>query len=66
MFTQSNLFLIINLLLIAGALTHGAIAIKGIDPVKEITGGGDYEKYVKITVGAAGLFTAYKLVASKL
>lgn len=52
---------IVQILIIAGALNWGLVAFNGTDLVKQLTGGGDIEKYVKFTVAAAGVYYAYTL-----
>lgn len=58
---QKLVILLVQILLIAGALNWGLIAYNGTDAVKMVTGGGDIEKYVKFAVGFAGLYHAYTL-----
>lgn len=66
MLSQQQITLIVQILLIAGALNHGAVALNDTDVVKELTGGGDLEKYVKVAVAAAGAYTAYKMLQARM
>lgn len=66
MFDQKYLLLISQVLLIAGALNWGLVALNGADLVRMITGGGAFERYIKFLVAAAGLFAAYNLAVSLL
>ena len=59
--SQKSIILLVQILLIAGALNWGLVAYNGMDGVKIATGGGDAEKYVKFAVAAAGLYHAYTL-----
>lgn len=61
MFTQANLNLLIQVVLIAAALNWGLVAYNGTDLVKLATGGGDIEKYAKFAVAAAGAYATYLL-----
>lgn len=61
---QKILVLLVQILLIAGALNWGLVAYNGMDAVKLVTGGGDIEKYVKFVVAAAGGYHAYALYNS--
>lgn len=61
MFDSKTLMILVQLLLIAGALNWGLVAYNGTDLVKVATGGGDIEKYVKFLVAAAGVYAAYTL-----
>jgi len=54
--------LLVQILLIAGAINWGLVAYNGTDVVKMATGGGDIEKYVKYLVAVAGIYHAYTLV----
>jgi len=54
--------LLVQILLIAGAINWGLVAYNGTDVVKMATGGGDIEKYVKYIVAVAGIYHAYTLV----
>jgi uncharacterized membrane protein YuzA (DUF378 family) len=58
---QKIALLLVQVLLVAGALNWGLVAYNGMDAVKLATGGGDIEKYVKFTVAAAGLYHGYNL-----
>lgn len=57
------LLMLVQVLVIAGALNWGLVAFNGTDLVKQITGGGDIEKYAKFAVAAAGLYLAYTIYA---
>jgi uncharacterized membrane protein YuzA (DUF378 family) len=59
--SQKMFVLLVQILLIAGALNWGLVAYNGMDGVKMATGGGDVEKYVKFAVAAAGAYHAYTL-----
>ncbi len=61
MFTQQNLTLLVQILLIAGALHIGTLAYTKRDLVQMITGGGQLEFGIKMVIAAAGLFNAYQL-----
>lgn len=51
--------LIIQILVIAGAINWGLLTLQNIDIVKTLVGSGDLERYIKIAIGAAGLYYAY-------
>jgi len=55
------ILMLVQVLVIAGALNWGLVAFNGTDLVKQLTGGGDIEKYVKFAVAAAGLYLAYTI-----
>lgn len=55
------LLMLVQVLVIAGALNWGLVAFNGTDLVQQLTGGGDIEKYVKYAVAAAGLYLAYDI-----
>lgn len=58
----SNIILmLVQILVIAGALNWGLVAFNGTDLVQQLTGGGDIEKYVKFAVAAAGIYLAYTI-----
>ena len=61
MLDQKHIALIVQILLIAGALNWGAVAYNGFDAVTYATGGGDIDKYVKFAVAAAGAFSLYQV-----
>lgn len=61
MFDAKSLAILVQLLLIAGALNWGLVAYNGTDLVKKVTNGGKIEKGVKLAVAAAGLYSAYQL-----
>lgn len=58
---QKMIILLVQVLLIAGAVNWGLVAYNGTDAVKMVTGGGDVEKYVKFAVAFAGVYHAYTL-----
>jgi len=51
--------LIIQILVIAGAINWGLITLQNIDIVKILVGSGQLERYIKLAIGAAGLYSAY-------
>jgi uncharacterized membrane protein YuzA (DUF378 family) len=53
--------MLVQILVIAGALNWGLVAFNGTDLVQQLTGGGDIEKYVKFAVAAAGIYLAYTI-----
>jgi len=55
------LLMLVQVLVIAGALNWGLVAFNGTDLVQQLTGGGDIEKYVKYAVAAAGVYLAYTI-----
>jgi uncharacterized membrane protein YuzA (DUF378 family) len=55
------LLMLVQVLVIAGALNWGLVAFNGTDLVQQLTGGGDIEKYVKFAVAAAGIYLAYTI-----
>jgi uncharacterized membrane protein YuzA (DUF378 family) len=55
-------FLLVQILLIAGALNWGLVAYNGIDAVDTVVGV-DNAKYVKFAVAAAALVQIYVLYA---
>jgi uncharacterized membrane protein YuzA (DUF378 family) len=61
MLDQKSIAIIVQILLIAGALNWGAVAYNGFDAVKYVTGGGDIEKYVKFAVAIAGAYALYEV-----
>jgi uncharacterized membrane protein YuzA (DUF378 family) len=56
---QKTIILLVQILLIVGAINWGLVTYNGTDIVKMATGGGDIEKYVKYVVAAAGVYFAY-------
>lgn len=58
---QKMLILLVNILLIAGAINWGLVAYNGTDLVTMVTGGGDIETYVKYAVALAGIYHAYNV-----
>jgi uncharacterized membrane protein YuzA (DUF378 family) len=59
---QKMLTLLVQILLIAGAINWGLVAYNNTDLVTMATGGGDIEKYVKYIIAVAGVYHAYTLV----
>jgi uncharacterized membrane protein YuzA (DUF378 family)/vacuolar-type H+-ATPase subunit H len=53
--------LIIQILVIAGAINWGLIAFQNTDLVKSLVGTSQIEKYIKLAIGAAGLYYAYMI-----
>ena len=53
--------LIIQILVIAGAINWGLISLQNIDIVKTLVGSGPIEKYIKLAIGAAGIYYAYMI-----
>lgn len=49
---------LVQILLIAGALNWGLIALNGTDLVRSIVGYGQMERVIKLAVGVAGLIEA--------
>jgi uncharacterized membrane protein YuzA (DUF378 family) len=60
---EKTLLLVVQVLLIAGALNWGFVAYNQTDLVDKLTGGGDLATYVKYAVAAAGVYYAYTLYA---
>jgi len=61
---QQIIILVVQVLLIAGALNWGAVAFDGTDYVKLVTdfsGVEDLHRYVKFIVAAAGLYSLYQM-----
>lgn len=61
---QKTLVLIVQIILIVGAVNWGLVAFNGTDLVKSLVGSGNAEKYVKMAVGVAGLYAAFLLFQS--
>ena len=59
-FDQQTINLIVQVLLIAGALNWGSVALNYPDFVTQIAGA-QFGTYVKLAVGAAGAYAAYQL-----
>jgi len=53
--------LLVQILLIAGAINWGLVAYNNTDIVKMAIGG-DIEKYIKYIIAVAGIYHAYTLV----
>ena len=60
------IMLLVQILLIAGAVNWGLVAYNGTDAVTLLTGGGMLDKYVKFAVALAGLYYAYTLYLEML
>ena len=59
---QESLELLVSVLLIAGALNWGAVAYFQRDLVKELSyENQQFEQYIKIAVGVAGMYAAFQL-----
>jgi uncharacterized membrane protein YuzA (DUF378 family) len=58
---QNMLNLLVQILLIAGAINWGLVAYNNTDIVKMAIGG-DIEKYIKYIIAVAGIYHAYTLV----
>lgn len=63
---EQMLALLVQILLIAGAVNWGLVAYNGMDLVTMATRGGDFDRYVKYAVGLAGLYAAYLLARAYL
>lgn len=63
--SQKTIILLVQILLIAGAVNWGLVAYNGTDAVNIATGGGDAAKYVKFAVAAAGVYQAWLLYNSQ-
>ncbi|NBO99314.1 MAG: DUF378 domain-containing protein [Proteobacteria bacterium] len=61
MIDAKTIAILVQVLLIAGAINWGLVAYNGTDAVKLVTGGGQIEKIVKLAVAVAGLYSAYRL-----
>lgn len=61
MFTQQNISLLVQLVLIVSALNWALVSYNNTDLVRIVSGGGQIEKYAKFAVGAAGAYAAYQL-----
>jgi uncharacterized membrane protein YuzA (DUF378 family) len=53
--------LIIQILVIAGAINWGLVSLQNTDIVKTLVGSGPIEKYIKLAIGAAGIYYAYMI-----
>lgn len=60
MFTQQNLTLLVQIILIVAAINWALVAYNNTDLVRIVTGGGQIERFAKYAVGAAGAFAAYQ------
>jgi uncharacterized membrane protein YuzA (DUF378 family) len=58
---QNMLNLLVQILLIAGAINWGLVAYNNTDIVKMAIDG-DIEKYIKYIIAVAGIYHAYTLV----
>ena len=57
-----KLAITIQILLIAGAINWGIIALTDKDAVQQVAGGpGAFDKLIKLAVGAAGAYSAYQM-----
>lgn len=61
MIDAKTLAIAVQVLLIAGAINWGLVALNNTDAVRLVTGGGQIEKIVKLVVAAAGVYSAYRL-----
>lgn len=61
MLDDKTIAVVVQVLLIAGAVNWGLVTYNKTDIVTMLTGGGEIEKYVKYAVAAAGAYSAYKL-----
>lgn len=61
MFTQQNIALLVQVVLILAALNWALVAYNKTDLVQIATGGGEIEKYAKFAVGVVGVYAAYQL-----
>lgn len=65
MIDEKDIEMIATLLIIAGALNWGLVAYSDADAVKQIAQRTPYsaqvEYYVKLAIGAAGVFTLYRM-----
>ncbi len=57
--------LLVQILLIAGALNWGSVALVGIDFVRSIVGG-QLDNYVKLAVGIAGAIAGMEFAKMKM
>lgn len=62
---QNVIFLIVQILLIAGAINWGLVAYNGTDVVT-LAVGKDFGAYVKYAVALAGIYYAYLVIAQNL
>ncbi len=58
--------LLVQILLIAGALNLGAVALAGTDLVRSIVGFGQPERIIKIAVGVAGAIAGLEFVKAQM
>lgn len=63
MYSQDMMSLLVQILLIAGALNWGLVAIYNLDAVNMVAGAA-LGSYIKMAVGAAGIYAVYMLVMS--
>jgi uncharacterized membrane protein YuzA (DUF378 family) len=56
--------LIAKILVLAGAINWGLVALQNIDIVKMIVGSGPLEMYIKLAIGVAGAYSAYMMYNS--
>lgn len=57
---------LIRILLIAGAINWGSIALSGRDLVKMVVGSGQTDRIVKLAVGVAGVLSTIDLVKASV
>lgn len=58
--------LLVQILLIAGALNWGSIALVGTDIVRSAVGFGKMDRLIKLAVGAAGVIAGLELVKMQI
>lgn len=58
--------LLVQILLIAGALNWGAVALVGTDLVRSVVGFGQSERIVKIAVGVAGAIAGFEFAKAQM
>jgi uncharacterized protein len=62
--SEEKIKLVVTILLIAGSLNWGMIALFGIDVVTSIVGANSVDQIIKLAVGIAGVYSAYQLIKS--
>lgn len=58
--------LIVKILLIAGAVNWGSVALIGVDVVPSIVGFGQIDRIIKLAIGVAGVIAAMELVKGQM
>ena len=58
--------LIVKILLIAGAVNWGSVALIGVDVVPSIVGFGQIDRIIKLAIGIAGVIAAMELVKGQM